>query len=198
MHKSVTPYDELELAFYWLLLAPQRTRQDEPRGIVVLRRDGLPVSVEVKIGTPPIKRVFQLLEEVRAARETRVTPRICGCNVCANVRKQEVRSYAAEHRDVPCSWASADPLPAHSTLPVSRIMRISLGETQSSSRSNCGQRVFTALPTLFGFGSVTPAPTKRAVHSSLVTRFPWAPKSSLSTWSTLSLLLGTCFGSAAS
>jgi len=100
MHKSVTAYDELELAFYWLLLAPQRTRQDEPRGIVVLRRDGLPVSVEVKIGPHRIKRVLQLLDEVRAARETRVTPRICGCNVCAKVRKQEVRSYAAERRDV--------------------------------------------------------------------------------------------------
>jgi predicted RecB family nuclease len=101
MHKDVSAYDVLELAFYWLLLAPQRTRYDEPpRGIVVLRRQGMPVSVEVKIPQHRIALVLQLLAEVRAARHTRVAPRICGCNVCANVRREEVRAYAAEHKDL--------------------------------------------------------------------------------------------------
>lgn len=101
MHKDVSAIDELELAFYWLLLAPQRTRHDEsPRGIVVVRRDQAPVSVKVEIGANRIARVRELLAEIRAARETPVAPRICGCNVCANVRRAEVRAYAAEHRDV--------------------------------------------------------------------------------------------------
>ena len=101
MHKDVSVLDELELAFYWLLLAPQRTREDgPPRGIVVLRRDGLPVSVDVVITPNRIKRVVELLARVRAARKKRVAPRICGCNVCAKVRREEVRAYAAEHKDL--------------------------------------------------------------------------------------------------
>jgi len=101
MHKDVSAYDVLELAFYWLLLAPQRKRDDEPpRGIVVLRREGMPVSINVEIPRHRIARVLQLLDEIRAARHTAVAPRMCGCNVCANVRREEVRTYAAAHKDV--------------------------------------------------------------------------------------------------
>ena len=100
MHKDVSVLDELELAFYWLLLTPQRTLEDEPRGIVVLRREGMPVSVDVIIAPNRIKRVVELLAKVRAARKERVAPRICGCNVCTKVRREEVRPYAAEHKDL--------------------------------------------------------------------------------------------------
>ena len=117
MHKDVSAYDVLELAFYWLVLAPQRKRDDEPpRGIVVLRREGMPVSINVDIPRHRIARVLELLDEVRAARQTGVAPRICGCNVCANVRREEVRGYAAEHKDVTMlhgvSGAFADALKA--------------------------------------------------------------------------------------
>jgi predicted RecB family nuclease len=100
MHKEVSVYDELELAFYWLLLAPQRKRNDQPRGIVVLRREGMPVSVDVMIAPNRLRRVVELLGLVRAARKEPVAPRICGCNVCTKVRREEVRTYAAEHKDL--------------------------------------------------------------------------------------------------
>lgn len=100
-HKYVTTQDRLELGFYWLLLEPQRTRDDEPpRGIVVLRREGMPVSVEVEIGPHCLAEVRQLLAEVRAARKMPVAPQICGCNVCAKVRREEVRSQAAKRKDL--------------------------------------------------------------------------------------------------
>jgi len=106
MHRDVSVMDELELAFYWLLLSPRRTREDEPRGIVVLCREGMPVSVDVMIAPDRIKRVVELLAKVRAARKERVAPRICGCNVCAKVRREEVRAYTAEHKNLTGSLVS--------------------------------------------------------------------------------------------
>ena len=64
-HKAVTALDELELAFYWLLLEPLRTRRDvSPRGLVVLRRQGKAVTVEVAIGQHRLDRVAELLAEI--------------------------------------------------------------------------------------------------------------------------------------
>jgi len=81
-HKDVQPYDEIELAFYWLLLSPRRTRGDrDRRGIVVLRRDGAPYPVEVAIAPHRFAQVRRLIVEVRRARHAPVQPRLCGCHV---------------------------------------------------------------------------------------------------------------------
>ncbi|OOP63127.1 hypothetical protein BMF89_07515 [Arthrobacter sp. SRS-W-1-2016] len=100
-HKDVQPYDELELAFYWLLLSPRRTQGiDDPRGIVVLRRDGEPHPVEVAISSHRLAQVCGLLTEVRQARVSPVQPRLCGCHVCSRVRRDEVLQSTIARRHV--------------------------------------------------------------------------------------------------
>ena len=50
-----THLDRLELAFYWLLLQPYRTRQAPAAGVLILRRDGRPMRVEVPVTRPPAR-----------------------------------------------------------------------------------------------------------------------------------------------
>lgn len=104
-HKDVQPTDELELAFYWLLLDPYRTRQViQPRGVLLLKREGEPERVEVPIREHRFEQVRRLLEEIRDARSRGVRPRICGCNVCSRVRRDEVHRAARKNRDLTLIW----------------------------------------------------------------------------------------------
>jgi predicted RecB family nuclease len=100
-HKSVQRLDELELAFYWLLLEPYRTvRNGTPRGLLVLRRDGQPHLIEVPISQHRLDEVMRLVAEIRTARRRGVRPRVCGCHVCSVTRRQEVRDAVQANRDL--------------------------------------------------------------------------------------------------
>jgi hypothetical protein len=100
-HRNVQSYDEIELAFYWLLLSPRRTRRTgDPRGLVVLRRDGEPFPVEVAIPEHRLAQVRRLLAEVRQARLSPVQPRLCGCHVCSRVLRDKVLQSATTRRHV--------------------------------------------------------------------------------------------------
>lgn len=100
-HKDVRPSDELELAFYWLLLTPRRTTgTDNPKGVIILRRDDEPWPVEVVIPSHRIAQVTNYLAEVRQARITPAEPRLCKCHVCTNVRRDEVRRSTIARRHV--------------------------------------------------------------------------------------------------
>lgn len=100
-HKDVQRTDELELAFYWLLLEPFRTRDPgEPRGYVILRRDGLPEQVDVRIPPHRFDEVHRLLVAVRLARLRGVRPRICGCHVCSEARRQDVLRSTLQNKDL--------------------------------------------------------------------------------------------------
>ncbi|WP_024366430.1 ribonuclease H-like domain-containing protein [Arthrobacter sp. TB 26] len=100
-HKDVQPHDEIELAFYWLLLAPRRTKgTDDPRGLMVLRRDGEPYPVEVAIPPHRIAQVTSYLALVRQARITPMEPRLCRCHVCTGVRRDEVLQSVTARRHV--------------------------------------------------------------------------------------------------
>jgi predicted RecB family nuclease len=114
-HQEVKLLDELELAFYWLLLEPYRTsRLDPPRGVLLLRQEGEPVRVEVELTPRRFGQVERYVEAVRRARKWPVTPRVCGCHVCRGARRQEVLASAAAEKD--CSmlfgvgWAYGDVL----------------------------------------------------------------------------------------
>jgi CRISPR/Cas system-associated exonuclease Cas4 (RecB family) len=90
-HSRVTRLDELELAFYWLLLAPYRTQVDAtPRGLLILREDGRASLAEVLISPDRLEEVRRLVRAVRDARRKGVQPRVCGCQVCSVAR--EMRS----------------------------------------------------------------------------------------------------------
>lgn len=99
-HKDVQRTDELELAFYWLLLEPSRTRKVEPRGILLLRRNGQVEEVEVTIPANRFDEVRRLLGEIRAARRGGVRPRICSCHVCSTVKREEVMAATRQREDL--------------------------------------------------------------------------------------------------
>lgn len=99
-HRAPTRLDGLELAFYWLLLEPYRKQQAEPAGVLILRREGKPFRVDVPITAEMIATVRNLVSEIRQARRTGVTPRVCGCTVCASARRDEVVEWVTEHKHV--------------------------------------------------------------------------------------------------
>lgn len=89
-HKSVERIDELELAFYWLLLKPYRTRRLRPHGYLILRRDGGPEEVKVDLSQRRLEQVLRLIREIRAARRNGVPPRVCGCPFCRGPLREEI------------------------------------------------------------------------------------------------------------
>ena len=100
-HQIPTGLDELELAFYWLLLEPFRSRTiGTPRGTLILRQNGRYESISIKITEQRIDQVHEYLAEIRRARRHGVEPRICGCNVCVNLRRDEVRLAVSQRRDI--------------------------------------------------------------------------------------------------
>jgi predicted RecB family nuclease len=103
-HKSVQRSDELELAFYWMLLEPHRTKAVSPRGYLVLRRNGVDEQVEVEILPHRFEQVRTLLQEIRDARARGVTPRICGCTVCSGVMRDEIDRATLERKDLTRIW----------------------------------------------------------------------------------------------
>jgi predicted RecB family nuclease len=104
-HKDIQPLDELELAFYWMLLEPYRTRTDvRPVGRLILRRGGYPKLVEVGIRPHRLQRVRRLVEQIRRARRQGVRPRICRCPVCSGPRRDEIHQAVTQRKDLTLIW----------------------------------------------------------------------------------------------
>lgn len=99
-HKDVQRCDELELAFYWVLLEPHRTREVSPRGRLLLRRNGTEEEVEVAIGQHRFNQVCELLDAIRNARDHGVLPRICGCTVCSGIMREEICRSTSDRKDL--------------------------------------------------------------------------------------------------
>jgi len=103
-HKDVQPFDELELAFYWMLLEPYRTKAVSPRGYLVVRRNGVDAGVEVEIRPHRFAKVHALLQTIRDARAHGVTPRICACTVCSGVMRNEIDRATLAKKDLTRIW----------------------------------------------------------------------------------------------
>lgn len=107
-HKDVRRSDLLELAFYWLLLEPYRTRHDiAPRGELILRRDGVPEPVAVEIEDEHFDEVRSLVRGIRRARRNGVKPRVCGCAACRGPLSEQVRELTSEGKDLTMIWGIA-------------------------------------------------------------------------------------------
>jgi len=79
-HKEVYDTDEVELAFYWLLLEPLRTKRTTPRGYIVLNSDE---TVEVKITRDRLEEVEDLLDDIRDLKNRGCRPRLTQeCKLC--------------------------------------------------------------------------------------------------------------------
>jgi predicted RecB family nuclease len=103
-HKDVQPSDELELAFYWMLLEPHRTRSISPRGYLILRRNGVEDEVQVEMRPHRFEQVHALLREIRDARTRGVPPRVCRCPVCSGVMRDEIDRATLAKKDLTRLW----------------------------------------------------------------------------------------------
>lgn len=99
-HKEVRRTDELELAFYWMLLEPLRTKRTTPKGVLILRDSDKPREVVVEIPSNRFDEVHHLLGEIREERRRRARPRVCKCFVCTNLMRDVVEEATAENKDL--------------------------------------------------------------------------------------------------
>ena len=98
-HKKVTPLDRAELAFYWDLMEPYRTKEVEPEGIMILRSGEGSVTQRVTLTKKDFDEAHKLVDSVRSARAEGVLPRVCDCDVCAQ-RKEEILASTRERKDL--------------------------------------------------------------------------------------------------
>ncbi len=103
-HKDVRRTDLLELAFYWLLLEPFRTRQVTPSGLMILRRDGIEGHVPVELDDGHFAEVKTLVKQIRQARRRGVKPRVCGCPACRGPLREHVQRMTRQGRDLTLIW----------------------------------------------------------------------------------------------
>jgi predicted RecB family nuclease len=103
-HKDIRCSDELELAFYWMLLEPYRTKTTSPRGYLLLRRNGVDEQVDVEIRPHRFDQVRQLLQDIREARRCGVQPRICECTVCSGVMRDVILRITHDNKDLTLIW----------------------------------------------------------------------------------------------
>lgn len=98
-HRKPTALDRIELAFYWVLLAPYRSAWPDPEGVLVLPGDdGGTTTVRVALSVEDFDEVHRLVAAVRRARTDGVEPRVCRCNVCSG--RPEVIAAAGTRRDL--------------------------------------------------------------------------------------------------
>jgi predicted RecB family nuclease len=115
-HREVSASDRLELAFYYILLEPYRTRSvDVPKGHIWLRREHGDERREIVLEPSHIDRVLKTLEAVRTARRDGVQPRLHSCAVCGGLLRDRVLKSVHERKDVslifgvgPVYWAGLD------------------------------------------------------------------------------------------
>lgn len=104
LHRKPRPTDRLELAFYWLLLEPYRTRRSpQPRGdLLVPGPENGAKRVAVKLEEFHFERVRRLVDDVRAARRDGIEPKVCNCEVC--IDRPEVIERADRLDGVTLIW----------------------------------------------------------------------------------------------
>ncbi len=106
-HKDIERKDLWELAFYWMLLEPYRARDQrdaEPRGRLILRRDGLPVEVPVNLEPDHFSRVRVTLQLIRSARYYGVKPRVCNCPACSGPLREQIAEATRINKDLSMIW----------------------------------------------------------------------------------------------
>jgi hypothetical protein len=107
-HRIVQKTDRLELAFYWLLLEPERTTQIEPRGVLLLRDGERPTPIEVDIELPShlLDEVRGLILEVRRTKNAKeILPQICDCPYCRTHQEEiEAKTEPVNNFETPSVW----------------------------------------------------------------------------------------------
>lgn len=146
-HSKVAFTDRLELAFYWLLLEPWRTRHSAtPRGFVRLRRDSVPRPVVLL--PADFARVKGLIDLVRRARRIGVRPRPCDCQICSE--RIEVKAFKGriQLQDLYGMGAYANGL---RKIGVSTIARLLASESLDITRGLSQHSLFTSASIVDGW-----------------------------------------------
>lgn len=94
-HSRATPLDRLELAFYWMLLEPQReVSPPSPHGYLILGGpDGPFEPVRIDLQPSHFAKVRQHIDAVRLARIGSEPPGCGRCHVCRRLRPPIAMSY---------------------------------------------------------------------------------------------------------
>jgi predicted RecB family nuclease len=106
-HNGVQRTDLWELAFYWWLLEPYRARAQrdaQPRGRLILRRDGLPFEVAVDLAPEHFSQVRVTLQLIRNARYYGVKPRVCSCPACSGPLREQIAEATRTNKDLSMIW----------------------------------------------------------------------------------------------
>lgn len=92
-HKKVTDTDELELAFYWLLLGPLRKKRVKPKGYIISNTEEI---VEVNLTTQHLEEVEFYLDDLRGLLKTGAEPILSyeckQCNLSKDCREKVLAS----------------------------------------------------------------------------------------------------------
>ena len=101
-HKDISEQDKLELAFFWRLLEPFRSKTKiEPSGVLVLMRDGVPfVEFSVQITERNFEQLDNTLASIKNSKIDGIKPRICNCNVCTDIKGEEVIEFLMKNKDI--------------------------------------------------------------------------------------------------
>ena len=103
-HRRAKSSDYLELAFYWLLFEPLRTRNTSQRQgvLIVPGADGRERRTLLNLKENHFKRVQDLLSDIRIARRDGVEPTVCNCDVCFD--RPEVAECVEQQEGVTLIW----------------------------------------------------------------------------------------------
>jgi predicted RecB family nuclease len=152
-HREVRRTDELELAFYWRLLEPYRTTAaGPPRGRLILRKDGSPVEVEVRLTVERSAELDTVIDQVREARLHGVRPRICGCTVCSGPLRDRIAKHTWAGRDLTLIWGIARKIAVHlEELGISDFDALDNHDPSHVAASLCERRVSVSAQTVSGW-----------------------------------------------
>src|SRR3989338_9600740 len=101
-HKTLKSTDKIELAFYWMLLSPYRTKKKAtPKGYVELKSGDVETVTEEVILT---QEIFDNLEDplgrIREAMVKGVEPSVCSCYVCKTFTSDEDKKALRDRKDL--------------------------------------------------------------------------------------------------
>lgn len=123
-HKEVAYTDELELAFYWLLLSPLRKKRVKPRGYIVLNTNEV---AEVEITKDNLLEVELILDELRELVKKGAKPSLSReCKLCKIAKdcREEVAQSGGLTLIYSISYRREQQFQAIGVHNVSELMRV--------------------------------------------------------------------------
>ena len=95
-------------------MTPYRAAEPgERRGRLILRSDGVPCEIEVRLTPERFAELDAVIAQVRHARRHGVRPRVCGCSVCSGPVREQIAKQTWAGRDLTLIWGIGRQIAAH-------------------------------------------------------------------------------------